>query len=339
MSYTVNDGFVDSAAGTATINVAAVNDAPVITPTGGSTAYVENAAAVTIDGSLTVTDPDSSITSAQVRVSVSFQTGDSLNFVDQNGITGVYTPGTGVLALSGTASVADYQAALRSITFSSTNNDPGVSKTIEFKVNDAVVDSNLATKTLAITPVNDEPTLTATANGGGAVTFTETSTPNFPGSGPVDLFSSPSTSTVEAGQTLTQVVLTVTNVADTTEYLTIGATAVDLVNGNSEAVTVGGAAGTATVSIMDGTATITVTPTTTFTAANVNALVDSLAYSNDDNTPTATTHTISVTSLTDSGANGGAMATTTPARPAFPPLSPSSPPTTARWPSTIPSRD
>ena len=48
------------------------------------------------------------------------------------------------------------------------------------------------------------------------------------------------TATVEGGQTVTQVVLTVTNVADTTEYLTIGATAVDLVHGNSEAVTVGG---------------------------------------------------------------------------------------------------
>ena len=137
------------------------------------------------------------------------------------------------------------------------------------------------------------------------MTFTETSTPNFPGSGPVDLFSSPSTSTGEAGQTVTQVVLTVTNVADTTEYLTIGATAVDLVHGNLEVVNVGGAAGMATVSIVDGTATITVTPNPTFTAAQVNTLVDNLAYSNDDNTPTATTHTISVTSLTDSGANGG----------------------------------
>ena len=304
INYIVNDGFVDSAAGTATINIAATNDVPVVTASGGSTAYIENAAAVTVDGSLTVTDPDSSITSAQVRISANFQAGDSLNFVDQNGITGSLA--ASVLTLSGTASVADYQAALRSITFSSTNNDPGVSKTVEFKVNDAVVDSNLATKTLAITPVNDEPTLTATANGSGNVTFIETSTPAFVGNGPLDLFSSPATSTVEVGQTLTQVVITVTNVADTTEFLTIGTTAVDLVNGNSEAVTLGAATGTASVSITGNTATITVTPTSTFSTANINTLVDNLAYNNNDNTPTATTHTISVTSLTDSGANGGA---------------------------------
>ena len=70
VSYVVNDGFVNSAAGTATVNVTAVNDAPAITPSGGSTAYIENAAAVTVDGTLTVTDPDSSIVSAQVRISV-----------------------------------------------------------------------------------------------------------------------------------------------------------------------------------------------------------------------------------------------------------------------------
>ena len=51
---------------------------------------------------------------------------------------------------------------------------------------------------------------------------------------------------------------------------------------------------------------MTITPTTTFTTAQVQTLVDSLAYDSNDNTPTATTHTISVTSLTDNGANGGA---------------------------------
>ena len=46
---------------------------------------------------------------------------------------------------------------MRSVTFSSSNDNPGASKTVEFKVNDGDVDSNLATKTLAITAVNDAP--------------------------------------------------------------------------------------------------------------------------------------------------------------------------------------
>jgi hypothetical protein len=302
VSYTVNDGFVESAAGTATVNVTASNDAPLITPTGGSTAYIENAAAVTVDGTLTVTDPDSSIVSAQVRVSVGFQTGDSLNFVDQNGITGVYS--AGVLALSGTASVADYQTALRSITFSSTNNDPGAPKTIEFKVNDALVDSNLATKTLAVSPVNDEPTLTVTPNGGGTVTFTESGL--IGGSNPVDLFGPGNASAVETGQTLHNLVVTVSNVTDTTEFLRAGTgnTAVELQN-HSETVNLsGGGTATATVVMSGTTATVTFDNVSGMTATQVNNLVDSLAYDNTDDTPTtgASAHTVTITSLSDDGA-------------------------------------
>ena len=47
------------------------------------------------------------------------QTGDTLNFTNQNGITGSYSGG--VLTLSGTATVAQYQAALQSVTFSTTS--------------------------------------------------------------------------------------------------------------------------------------------------------------------------------------------------------------------------
>ncbi|MBR1143456.1 cadherin domain-containing protein [Bradyrhizobium sp. AUGA SZCCT0431] len=295
LSYTVNDGSVDSAAATATINVPAVNDAPVITPTGGSTAYVENAAAVTIDGALTVTDPDSQIVSAQVRVSANFQAGDSLNFVDQNGITGVYTAGTGVLALSGTATVADYQAALRSITFSSTSDDPGVSKTIEFKVNDTVVDSNLATKTLAITPVNDEPSLTTSGLNPG---FTENGAA-------VDLFSTPVVaSAIEAGQNLNSLVVNVSNVAGATDSLTIDGTIVELNNGNSEITATNGM--TASVVLAGGTATVTISKAGGVSAAIMQSIVDGLAYGNISEDPGAATRVVTLTSLSDTGPTGGA---------------------------------
>ena len=51
--------------------------------------------------------------------------GDELVFTNQSGISGSYNAGTGVLTLTGTATVANYQAALRSIQFRSTNVDPG----------------------------------------------------------------------------------------------------------------------------------------------------------------------------------------------------------------------
>ncbi len=153
----------DSNNATRDITVGPANDAPVVTTSGGSTAYTEGGSAQAIDNALAVTDADdANLEGATVRVSSNFQSGDFLNFADQAGITGSYADGTGVLTLTGTASKADYQTALRSITYSHTGNNPGSSKTVEFKANDGDSDSNLATKILAITGANDAPTLTAT---------------------------------------------------------------------------------------------------------------------------------------------------------------------------------
>ena len=49
---------------------------------------------------------------------------DVLGFANQNGISGSYNAGTGVLTLSGMASVANYQAALRSVTYFNSSDNP-----------------------------------------------------------------------------------------------------------------------------------------------------------------------------------------------------------------------
>ena len=46
---------------------------------------------------------------------------DVLGFTNQNGITGAYNNTTGVLTLSGTSSLANYQTALRSVTYANAN--------------------------------------------------------------------------------------------------------------------------------------------------------------------------------------------------------------------------
>jgi hypothetical protein len=196
VSFKVNDGSADSNVATRDITVGPANDAPVVTTSGGSTAYTEGGSAPAIDSALTVSDiDDTNIESAQVRLSSNFQSGDNLNFVNTPSISGVYNSGTGVLTLSGTDTKANYQAALRSITYSHTGDNPGSSKTVEFKANDGSpgLDSNLATKILAITGVNDAPTLTATVadlgytEGAGAVavdpglTATDPDSANFQG--------------------------------------------------------------------------------------------------------------------------------------------------------------
>ena len=123
------------------MNVTALNDAPVVTA-GATVGFTEQGSAVVLDCGLTLSDADNTtLASATVSIGTGFLAGDTLNFTNQNGISGSYNSGTGVLTLTGSASVADYQAALRSITFSSASDNPtscgsDTSRSITWQVND-----------------------------------------------------------------------------------------------------------------------------------------------------------------------------------------------------------
>ena len=147
------------------ITVSPTNDSAVVTTTAGNTSYTENAAGVVVDNALTVADPDdTNLEGATVRISSGFNSGDELLFANQNGITGTYDSGTGVLTLAGTASKANYQTALRSIEFRSDNDNPALSKTVEFRANDGNGNGPAATRGIAVTRVNDAPTVTTTGS-------------------------------------------------------------------------------------------------------------------------------------------------------------------------------
>jgi uncharacterized delta-60 repeat protein len=178
VTWTVTDANSDlagaqtSVAVTSTITITPSNDKPVVTA-GATLAYTENAAALAIDGTVTVNDvDDTQITGATATISAGLTTGDLLAVATQNGISGIYTPGTGVLALTGTATLANYQTALRSVTYRSTSEDPtvsAVSRTVTWAVTDANSDlagaqtSVAVTSTINITPSNDKPVVTAGA--------------------------------------------------------------------------------------------------------------------------------------------------------------------------------
>ncbi|MFN6448022.1 MAG: FG-GAP-like repeat-containing protein [Nostoc sp. DedSLP05] len=162
ISFVVNDGTSDSTAATRDINVIPVNDAPVITATNTTLDYTENDDTTIIDSGITIADVDSSsLNSATVTISSGFVAAeDSLAFTDQNGITGSYS--NGVLTLTGTASIADYQTALRSVTYQNSSDNPTTTRTISFVVNDGTSDSTAATQDINLIPVNDAPVITAT---------------------------------------------------------------------------------------------------------------------------------------------------------------------------------
>jgi hypothetical protein len=170
-----DSGGLNSTSNSRSILVQRVNDAPTVTPSAGSTGFTEGDPFTAVDPSLAVGDVDSTtITGGKVRIASGFESTDALLYVDQLGITGSYNSGTGVLTLTGAASVADYQTALRSIEFQNTSENPGPSRTVEYTVNDGELDSVAATKGIAVTAVNDRPILTTSA---GTVGFTEGDAP------------------------------------------------------------------------------------------------------------------------------------------------------------------
>ncbi len=162
-----SDGVNLSTAASSHVTIAGSgNVAPVIAAVEGSPlAHTENAAATPVTATLTLSDADSAnLGGATVSISANFASGqDVLAFTNQNGITGGWNAGTGVLTLSGSATVAQYQAALRSITYANSSDAPSTAtRTVSFVVNDGISDSAAATRQITVAAVNDAPVLSAT---------------------------------------------------------------------------------------------------------------------------------------------------------------------------------
>jgi hypothetical protein len=180
------------------ITVGPVNDAPVVTTNADlPRTYVENAAPLAIAPSttLTVIDVDSNqLKGATVQITGNLRSEDGLAFTDQGAIQGgTYDTGTGTLTLTGNASVAAYEAALQAVTYVNSSDDPNTgARTISFKATDTDdAESNVATRSVAITAVNDPPVVDLNGNGPGdgidsSAAFIETSLPDVPGSGAKD---------------------------------------------------------------------------------------------------------------------------------------------------------
>ncbi len=131
--------------------------APVVTASVGTTAATENVP-LAVDTGITVTDTDSAnLASGTVTVGSGYAAGqDVLAFTNQNGITGSYTAPT--LTLTGSTTKANWQTALRSITYNNTSQTPNTgNRTINFVVNDGSANSNTAAKTVSVAAANDAP--------------------------------------------------------------------------------------------------------------------------------------------------------------------------------------
>ena len=143
--------------------------------------YIENQSPRRIDPGLTISDADSqNLVSATVSIANNFHAAeDILGFADQNGIHGSYNSSTGVLTLSGVSSVANYQAALRSVTYFNGSDDPSsATRTVSYQVDDGSSQnhsSNIFTASVDVIPADDAPVITRaslTISQGHTVTLT-----------------------------------------------------------------------------------------------------------------------------------------------------------------------
>nr|WP_278995567.1 DUF4347 domain-containing protein [Plesiomonas shigelloides] len=138
------------------------------------------------------------------------------------------------------------------------------------------------------------PTVTGSATN---PTYTEN------GSG-VSLFSGVTASTNDSGQTFSGAVFTVSNVADSTEYLRINGVDVALTNGNS--LSLGSGYGTASVSRNGSTATVTLSGAV-ISGANMGTLLSGMTYRNNSENPSVTSRTVTLSQFTDSGSTNNTV--------------------------------
>ncbi len=108
---------------------------------GGTSTYVEGAAAVLVAPGLTLSHPsDSDLTGATVALTTNFRSDqDRLQFTRHPAIIGNYSAETGVLTLSGKAPAATYEAVLRTVTYSNNSHAPSTAKrSVQFTIGSAL---------------------------------------------------------------------------------------------------------------------------------------------------------------------------------------------------------
>ncbi|UTA49221.1 Ig-like domain-containing protein [Simiduia sp. 21SJ11W-1] len=239
-SYTDDQGFAESPTSPATNAVININDVPELdldaNDSSGATGsnyqatFTEGGGSVRIaDSDVVITDQDNTqLTSARVQVT-NFESGDLLTVgALPSGITAsAYNPSTGVLTLSGAASLANYQQAIRAVQFTNDGSASGADKLIQVSVFDGSDWSNVAQSTINMVliptvsvgdvsvqePQSGTTTLTFTINIDTApasdLSFTYQTVSGSATGGDDYVSAGPATATIAAGTTSTTVTITI----------------------------------------------------------------------------------------------------------------------------------
>ncbi|WP_076419104.1 Ig-like domain-containing protein [Colwellia sp. UCD-KL20] len=317
LAFTVADSGSDTV-----ITFMPANSAPTFSSLNGGATYIENGIAAILDSDMTIADEELDALNGNIgdynnaRLTINRNGGASTQDVFGNyGLLGVLTEGntfsyngisvgtvttnsagTLKLTFNSNANSAIVDSIAQSITYLNNSDDTLSSAVFNYTFNDGVLDSvGTNQATVILTKVNDAPTVTAI---GANPTFTENGSP-------VGIFSSASISTIESGQNIEQILLTVSNVTDIGyEFLQFGSDLINLEH-NASGTYSGAVNFSYLVTLSGSTATVTVTASDS--AAVWQNYVPFLQYKNTSHSPTEGSRLISLTSIKDSAGilNGG----------------------------------
>ncbi|MBX2823552.1 MAG: choice-of-anchor C family protein, partial [Gammaproteobacteria bacterium] len=160
------------------VDVTGVNDAPVVTTDVGATSeFIEGKGPIVVNDTIEITDVDGGVNGATniSTSSVGFRSGyvqgeDFLQFMNYGTFTHNFEPTTGLLVIFGNATPAEFQDAIRTVTYLNTSTTPSTTdRVMEFRATDGITggDSDIITSTItvrdAITGTTGEDTLNGTS--------------------------------------------------------------------------------------------------------------------------------------------------------------------------------
>lgn len=246
---------------------------PSITTSNGNDSYTPGSPASAIDSNIALTS-SGTISEADVSISNNFDSQDTLSFIndgngDEGNIAATYNSGQLTLKSDGnTATTAQWQTALRAVTYSSTSNSASP-RTINFKVTDTAGATCNNNKTININPLS--------------MSTTPLSPYGAEDGTPLTLFSNTSISNLPAGQNISSINLTLSGIKDGTYELIAARPNVPnisrTINGSN----------------------INIDITGNYTAAAAADIINDLYYMDYADTPTMGTRTLTLNSIKSSG--------------------------------------
>ncbi|MEN5301117.1 DUF4347 domain-containing protein [Pseudomonas sp. TWI628] len=305
--------------------------APVISNVNGdAVTYAEDAAYVLLDSgsNATVTDADSANFSGgkmTVQITTGLASGEDVLFIRDQGnganlifvsgasiiynglVVGTFTGGSNgnplVITFTSNANPTTVSALVQNLAYRNANSsEPSTTaRSVSISMDDgAGGSSTTSVVSLSVQAVNDAPVVNITATN---PTYTENTAA-------VQLFSGATINTVESGQSVLQMVFTVSGVANgAAEKLVIDGTDVTLVQGTSVTTSINGIS--VSVSVSGGTATVTLDKAGGLSTATAQTVLNGMAYRNDSESPTTANRVVYLSTVSDNGgSNDGGTPTT-----------------------------